>query len=403
MPIRYKKLGFLAATLSLVTAFAASATPIPLYDIYRRADGLGYGDLSLTAVVYFLGAITALLVFGRISNHFGRKPVAFLTFGLAAAACVVLLDVDSAAPLILGRLLLGLACGLASSAVASYVVDNAPLSPAWLPAVVVANSPMVGLTVGALVSGALVEYAPLPRMLCYLVVLGGLAVCAVLVALSGETVERKPGLLASLRPAFTLPQSDRRLYPVAACTFVATWALGGFFQAYGPSIVANQLGTRSTVTAALAFSSYLLPSAIGGPLSGRLSPARAQRLGMVVFTLAVAGILLSLKVSAIGAFLLASAVAGAAQGAVVTGSIRSLLAGITAQERAGVLSLIYATSYAGAAVPSFVAGQLSRFMDLFQIAVWYGVLALAACAAILAFARDPFTSEVADAQRCNAC
>ncbi|MGE4552716.1 MAG: hypothetical protein AB7D57_06365, partial [Desulfovibrionaceae bacterium] len=85
-----------------MTAFAASATPIPLYDIYRRADGLGYGDLSLTAVVYFLGAITALLVFGRISNHFGRKPVAFLTFGLAAAACVVLLDVDSAAPLILG-------------------------------------------------------------------------------------------------------------------------------------------------------------------------------------------------------------------------------------------------------------------------------------------------------------
>ena len=186
-----------------------------------------------------------------------------------------------------------------------------------------------------------------------------------------------------------MPQADRRLYPVAACTFVATWALGGFYQAYGPSIAADQLGSHSSLTAAFVFSSYLLPCAIGGPLTARLSPARAQRMGMMAFTVAVAGLLMALKASAIGAFLLMSGFTGVAQGVVVTGSIRSLLADATAGQRAGVLSLIYATSYAGAAIPSFIAGQLSHFMDLFEIAVCYGVLAALACVVILLFARDP--------------
>ncbi len=370
-------------------AFAVSATPIPLYDIYRRADGLTYSDLSLTAVVYFVGAVTALLVFGRISDHLGRKPATFLVFGLEAAACILLLDVTSALPLIAGRFLLGLACGMASSSIASYVADSAPLSPAWLSAVIIGNSPMVGLTFGALTSGALVQYGPSPRTLCYLVVLVGLAVCAVLIAFSRETVRRSPGLLKSLRPVFSLPQADKRLYPVAACTFVATWALGGFFQAYAPSIAANQLGSLDTFTAALVFSSFLLPSAIGGPLTAHISPASAQRVGMIIFTLAVMAVLYSLKTSMLSVFLLMSAIAGAAQGAVVTGSIRSLLTGVSQKERAGVLSLIYATSYTGAAVPSFIAGQLSHFMTLFQLAVCYGFLALAACIIILLFARNP--------------
>jgi len=97
----------------------------------------------------------------------------------------------------------------------------------------------------------------------------------------------------------------------------------------------------------------------------------------------------SVKTSTISAFLLMSAVAGAAQGAALTGSIRSLLQGVSPAGRAGVLSLIYATSYAGAAVPSFSAGQLSKFLDLFQLVSCYGVLALIACGVTLAFARDP--------------
>ena len=278
-------IGFIAATFSFLMVFAASATPIPLYDIYKQEDGLTYNDLALTAVVYFMGAIAALLIFGRISNHLGRKPVAFLIFALTAAATVILLDVNSATPLIIGRLLLGLACGLASSSITAYIADSGSNLPHWIPSTVISNSPMVGLTIGALISGSLVEFAPYQRTLCYLLILFILAICTVLIALSKETVEKNPGLISSFKPKFSLPQTDKKLFPIAAVTFVSTWAMGAFYQAFGPSIAADQLGTHSTMMIGILFSSYLLPSAIGGPLSAKLSPANAQKTGMVFFYL----------------------------------------------------------------------------------------------------------------------
>lgn len=382
-------IGFFAATFSFLMVFAASATPIPLYDIYRQADGLTYNDLALTAVVYFIGAITALLIFGRISNHLGRKPVAFLIFALTAIATIILFDVDSATPLIIARLLLGLACGLASSSITSYIADSGSSLPHWLPSAIISNSPMTGLTIGAIVSGSLVEYAPFPRTLCYVVILVILAICTILIALSEETVEKSPGIIASFKPAFSLPQADERLFPIAAITFVSTWAMGAFYQAFGPSIAVDQLGTHSTLMIGILFSAYLLPSAIGGPLTAKLAPANAQRIGMVMFTLGVMGIIFSLKLSNLTLFILCSALAGASQGAALTGSIRSLLADVKIKERAGVLSLIYAVSYAGAAIPSFIAGQLSHYMDLFHISLFYGVIALLACISTLIFARNP--------------
>jgi hypothetical protein len=67
---------FLAASLSFVAVFAASASPIPLYDIYHRTSGVTKTDLSLTAVAYFVAAVTALLVLGRLSKGLCRPRCA---------------------------------------------------------------------------------------------------------------------------------------------------------------------------------------------------------------------------------------------------------------------------------------------------------------------------------------
>lgn len=374
---------FGGASLSLLAIYAVSATPIPLYGIYRSVDGLSYSDLSVSAVVYFLGAVTALVVFGRLSNHLGRRPVALLALSLAALACASLLFVHSALPLILGRLLQGLSCGLASTALASWLIDTAPPYPAWLTPAIISCGPMTGLTIGGLGSGALVDYGPVPRLLPYLVALALLLMCILLVMNGRETVPRKPGTLHSLRPEFSLPPSARRAYPIAACVFVCTWALGGFFQAFGPAMAMEQLHSSSALAAALVFASVMAPSVIGASASGRLSPFGAQCSGMVIFTLAVFGLLLALKSGLLLPFLATATMAGIAQGAALSGSIRSLVEGIELEERAGTLSVIYATSYTGAAIPTLIAGQLSGKLTLVEVATGYFFLAMFGCIVVL--------------------
>jgi MFS family permease len=262
-------IGFLAASGSLVAVFAASASPIPLYDVYRRADGLTHADLALTAVSYFVSIMLVLLVLGRVSNHVGRRPVCLAALAITAVGCLVLTQVDSVTPLIAGRVLQGVGAGLASSALAAFVVDSAPASPAWLASVVTTSAPMIGLTIGALASGALADYGPAPRSLIYLLGAAVLAVCGVLLAFSRETVSRSPGAIGSLRPQIRVPPAARALLPTASAIFVATWALGGFYQAFGPSVTSEQLGTSSALVAAVVFASFMAPGAIGAPFAGR--------------------------------------------------------------------------------------------------------------------------------------
>ena len=82
------------------------------------------------------------------------------------AGCVLLLNVHGIGWLIGGRLLMGLGAGLASSALTSYIVDAAPSAPVWVASVASSQAPMLGLTLGAVGSGALVQYGPCPAPWC---------------------------------------------------------------------------------------------------------------------------------------------------------------------------------------------------------------------------------------------
>ena len=142
------RVAFLAAACSLVFVFAAAGTPIPLYNTYRAEDGINNVDLGIVSVGYFVAAATALLVFGRLANHLGRRPVALAALTSAAVACLLLIGMRGVLPLLVARVLQGLACGLASSGLGSYVIDSAPERPRWLPAAITGSAPMLGIPIG---------------------------------------------------------------------------------------------------------------------------------------------------------------------------------------------------------------------------------------------------------------
>ncbi|WP_223163228.1 MFS transporter [Marinobacter salinexigens] len=379
---------FVAASVSLIAIYAASATPIPLYGLYRTADGLSYTELSLSSVVYFVGAVSSLLFLGRLSNHFGRKISAFLTLALMAVAALCFLNVHSATPLLIGRFLQGLSCGMASTALAAWVVDNAPARPSWIAPAILSCGPMTGLTIGGIISGTLVEFGSDPRVLPYLVITGVLAACVFLCFNSPETVNRKPGALSSLKPQIGLPLPARRAFRIGVFTFVPTWALGGFYQAFGPAMAMEYLHASSALAAALVFASTMAPSPIGASLAGRTSAANAQRIGMVAFALSVGTVVLTLSQGLLVPFLIASICAGISQGSVLSSSIQSVMSKVTLEQRANVLGLIYATSYTGAAVPTLIAGRLSESYSLVQVLVGYAGMATIGCIAVLLFVRN---------------
>lgn len=370
-------------------SFVSAGTPIPLYNLYRAEDGLTTADLTVVTAAYLVAAAVSLLVLGRLSDHLGRRAVGVAALVSTALGLVVLLGVDSVVPLAVGRLLQGLATGLASSALGALVVDTAPERRRWLAAVVTSAAPTLGIPLGALLTGVLVDTAPAPHVLSYSTVLVLLVVVAVGLALGPETSARtSPGAaLASLRPRITVPVGAGRQLGAVVGFILATWSLGGFYQAFGPTIAEQQLGSSTALLAAAVFASFTVLAVVGGPLSARFRPDLALRWGAVVYLLCVAGILTALAAAATGPFLAASLAAGVAQGAAQTGGMRALLARTAPADRAGVLSTVFLASYTCAAVPSLVAGRLTDTLTLVQISAGYGVLAVAGVVVVLLVAR----------------
>ncbi|WP_372672466.1 MFS transporter [Amycolatopsis kentuckyensis] len=380
---------FPAGVVSLVASFAAVGSTIPLFNVYRAEEGFTNADISITVVAYSVATLGTLLVLGRASGHLGRRPISIASLGLLSLGCVLLLNVHHVGVLIAGRLLMGFGAGLASSSLTAYIVDAAPAKPAWLASVASSQTVMLGLAVGAIGSGALVQFGPWPRELIYLVVIGLLLLSAALVVVSPETVTPAPGLRRSLRPRVRVPAGVKHLLPVAAAVLPATWATGAFYQAFVPALVEDRLHTRSPLALGLVFAAYMGPSVLGAPISGRFAPAVAQRAGMLGFLAGMAGLIAAIATGALMLFFAATVVAGASQGIAISAVTRGLLAGSGVADRAPIFTVVYLLSYCGATIPALVAGRLSATFSLPQIAVGYGGLALVATVVTVLAARDP--------------
>jgi MFS family permease len=372
------RLAFVSAVVALVASFAAVGSTIPLFNVYRAEDGFTNAGISMTVVAYSVATLSTLLVLGRLSNQVGRRPTSIASLGLLVVGCLLLLDVHEIGILIAGRVLMGVGAGLASSSLTSYIVDAAPARPAWLASVASSQTVMLGLAVGAIASGALVQFGPWPRDLIYLIVIGLLLLSVALIAVSPETAERSPGAWRSLRPRVHVPARVRHLLPVAAAVFLATWAAGAFYQAFVPALVEDQLHTSSPLVIGLVFAAYMGPSVVGAPLGGQFTLATAQRVGMIGFLAGMIGVVTAIATGTLVLFIAATIVAGASQGIAISTTTRGLLYGSALADRAPIFSVIYLLSYSGATIPALIAGRLTDTFSLPQIALGYGALALVA-------------------------
>src|ERR1700722_11015525 len=95
----------------IVSFLAASSAPTPLYSVY--AAHWGFSPLATTVVfgVYAVAVLAALLTFGRISDHIGRRPVLLAGLALQAVAMVVFATAGDLGTLLAARVVQGLAAG----------------------------------------------------------------------------------------------------------------------------------------------------------------------------------------------------------------------------------------------------------------------------------------------------
>ncbi|MCP3802350.1 MFS transporter [Allokutzneria sp. A3M-2-11 16] len=366
-------MAFWTLATTLFTFMAAAAAPSPLYVVYQAQWGFTGTTLTVVFGVYALALLAALVTVGALSDHVGRRPVLLVSLAAQLLALIMFVTADGVGWLVAARVLQGLATGAATGAITAGLVDVQPAHRPGLAPLVTSAVPGLGLGLGALGSGLLVEYAPAPTTLVFVLLIAATAVMAALTALMPETSGRRPGALASLLPRLTVPGTGRRTFFAAVPIFAATWGVAGLYLSLGPSLVAEVLHLRNHLVSGAVVCALMIGAAVGSVLARGRDPRSAMVTGASGLAGGLAITLMGLHIDSLSALFLGTAVSGLGFGIAFLGAFATTTALAVPERRAALFATVYTVNYLAFSLPAIVAGAAATSFGLAVTADVYGL------------------------------
>jgi len=373
--------------LAFTVTMLGTTLPTPLYVLYQHR--LGFSTLMSTVIfaAYAAGVLTALVLFGRISDILGRRRTLLPGLACAVLSSLVFLGADNLPLLITGRVLSGLSAGIFTGTATAALLDLADEDAGERATLVSTVANMGGLGAGPLLSGLLAQLAPEPLRLPYEVHLGLLALVTVGVWLMPEPVEITGRLrLRVSRPK--VPEQVRVVFLRASIAGFAGFAVLGLFTAVAPSFLGRLLHLSDPALSGAVVCTVFAASAIGQITLVRPLGRAALSVGCALLIAGMALLIAGLTAESLLLLLGAAVTAGLGQGV----SFRSGLAAINAEapagQRAEVASTYFVVLYVAISVPVVGVGVAANLVGLRAAGIGFGVVvALLAVSALVAVRR----------------
>ncbi|MFN3461060.1 MAG: MFS transporter [Oceanibaculum sp.] len=356
------------AAVTLAGMLAGSAAPTPLYHFYQESWSLPPVMLTIIFAIYALVLLATLLTVGSLSDYIGRRPVVLAGLALSVASMELFFLADSAGWLIAARCVQGVAAGILSSTLGATLMDTNPRSGPIVNAV----TPMVGMAVGVLGSGALVSFAPAPTELVYQIMLTFFLGLAILLWWMPETAIRKQGALGSLKPHVAVPVQCRAAFWRVTPSNIANWSLGGFYLSLMPSLLRAATQLESPLVGGGIVALLTLSGAAGILMARHSTPPRILIGGTSAMAAGVAVTLLGVVSQQVLLMLAGTLIAGYGFGTCFFAATRMIMPLAGPTERAGLLAAFLLQSYLAFSLPVILLGLLTPSLGLVRASYLFG-------------------------------
>ncbi len=115
--------GFWTVAYTLLIVMAFATLPSPLFGLYRTRDDLSSLMITVVFAIFAAGTIAALLAVPRIAARIGRRGVMLSSVAIMMAAAGFLAAWKGLPVLLIGRLVAGVAVGLAAGTAITYLIE----------------------------------------------------------------------------------------------------------------------------------------------------------------------------------------------------------------------------------------------------------------------------------------
>lgn len=299
---------------SWLVLMAGANLATPLYAVY--ASTFGFSSLVLTSIfaTYAFVLVPSLVLFGRLSDRFGRRVVIVSGLAVACAGLLLFAFAESAAWLYAARALQGLAVGMISGAATAALVELDPHGDRRRAAMFAGLAQAGGSAAGPLLAGVLAQWAPGALRLPFLV---GLALTVVAAAAVLVLPARRDGQPEPWRIQWPrVPRELRADFFRVGVTAATVWATVALFLSIVPSYARSFLATGNLALLAAVAALALLASAATQVVSQRRRPAprAAQAAGLALLAGGLVALVLAAPVGSLALLVAGAVAAGAGHG-----------------------------------------------------------------------------------------
>ena len=352
--------GFWAVAFALVIVMASATLPSPLYGLYRIRDHLSTLTVTVIYAIFAAGTIGALLSVRFVAARAGRRGAMLGAVATMMVAAGVLAAWKALPGLLIGRLITGIAVGLAAGTAIVYLIElraRATPNASAVRAQTIGTAATVGaLGLGPLIAGCLAEWVKYPLTVPYLLLVALGAIALVGLAAAPETGKPAPRALAAGRASGS-PRSAKVLAPGAAAT-LAAFAANGLFAGLSGLFLATSLHHRShALSGATLF--LVFASGVAAQLATSGLPAsRILVLGTLSMLIGLVLLVTAVRLStpSLGLFLVSGALIGAGAGSVFKGTTGLVLGATAPESRLAATSDLLIALYVGLSIPVIGAG-----------------------------------------------
>jgi MFS family permease len=357
-----------------------SAAPAISYPLYAARWHLTPTVTTGMFAVYPVMVVLTLLLFGNLSDQVGRRAMILAGVGASLLGVLLFAVAPGVAWVYAGRVLMGIGVGLsAGPATAALVEFSAPGQQARANVVATAATAL-GMGMATLVGGALIQYAPLPLHLNFIVLA---VVLAALLGFAWFLPRQTPAARATAprwRPgAVIVPRGLVAVFATAATAVMAGYAQGALMLSLGAQIAHELIGSANALVNGAVLALFALATGATALVARRLPGPRAVVLGGLAAAASLALLMLAAAVHALALFLLASALAGAGYSLLFLGGLTLINARAPVHHRAGTLSAIYLIGYLMMGSIALTLGVVATRVGL-RFALDVGAPAIAALA-----------------------
>lgn len=347
-------------TVTLLTFYAASSVPTPLYPIYLKVFDLTYMLLMVIFAVYSFSLVLTLLLTGSISDYIGRRPTIFIALLTLSTSVILFLTAKSFTWLVVARVFQGIAIGTAASAVGAALLDtDVRRGP-----VINSIAPLCGMAIGTLASSVLVQYAPYPLQLIHFVVLIIIGILAIRIWSVRETSVKRKGALRSVRPNILIPVHIRPNFIKMTPINVAAWILGSFYLSLVPSLVKGTLENSGPVVGGIVVGTLTFSGSLAVFLLRNYESTTVLRIAIPMMVTGVVILLTGVHLKSTTLLLIATFIAGIGFGSGFLGAARIIMPLASPAQRAGLLSAFYIECYLATSLPALMAGLLVQLKGI---------------------------------------